>query len=66
MLAPMITLTLAERLMLANQYEILAKLTDDETKQTLYERNVQILRSGWARLYSEMFHSMEPEFVSEG
>ncbi len=51
-----IKLTDVERLILANQYEILSKLNDDETYATWAET----LRSGQEWLYSQYFDHLSP------
>jgi uncharacterized protein YfbU (UPF0304 family) len=56
-------LTYAERLSLWNQYEILKHLDPEEAKQ--YERNQEILSSGYESFYTDMNLSIDPDPVSK-
>ncbi|MEB9421054.1 YfbU family protein [Bacillus cereus] len=46
------TLSLKERLILANQYEILSRLTQDEYEKKQFENLQNIFASGYSRYYS--------------
>ncbi len=60
-LVPRIKLTDTERLILANQYEILSALRDDED----YARMAETLRDGHEWLYSQYFDSLSPNLPSD-
>ena len=56
-----IKLTDVERLILANQYEILSKLSDDKT----YAKWAETLRGGYEWLYSQYFDHLSPNLQRE-
>ncbi|CAB3847177.1 hypothetical protein LMG2828_01751 [Achromobacter piechaudii] len=56
-----IKLTDIERLILANQYEILAELKDDES----YARRAEQLRDGHEWLYAQSFEWLSPNLPSD-
>lgn len=58
-------LSLKERLTLANQYEILAKLSDDKNDADYYLKLVKILKNGYSKNYYEVIKEFEKEEISE-
>jgi len=58
-------LTKTERLMLANQYEILAELTDDDSYKEAYNRNQVILRDAYEGEYHHLVGYMADEVMSK-
>ena len=50
-------LTNAERLMLINQYKILAKLNEGTSDEDYYNKRVEILERGYEWYYSNFIHS---------
>lgn len=54
-----IELTPVERLILANQYRILAKLYPSDTDE--YEQSAEVLEHGYALEYSEIFQGIDSE-----
>lgn len=51
----LINLTNAERLILANQYEILSKLSEDKYERQSYEKMSSNLKNGYKWLYEQYF-----------
>lgn len=49
------SLTTIERKVLANQYEILSKLSENDGEKEMYSNFSKILEHGYAGLYSEIF-----------
>ena len=63
---PEVTLTTAERIIIANQFQILAQ--QDESSAEDYNRNADILRNGYVGLYGHVFGDIseeQPEQVTE-
>ena len=58
-----IDLTRLDRLKLANQYKILAKLYPDEADE--YERYIEIVERGYAFEYGDLFYPIEAEIGDE-
>ncbi|MFK4848040.1 YfbU family protein [Lactococcus petauri] len=58
-------LTLKERLFLANQYETLIKLSDEENAET-YEKALEIVEKGYTNLYDELFSAVSKNNLSIG
>lgn len=55
------TLSALDRHVLAQQHEILARLTDDEYEREYQERRIRVLQRGYTIEYSDEFLSIEPE-----
>ena len=61
-----IKLTDTERLLLANQYEILSLLTiDDEYVREDYARKAQTLRDGYERIYRQYFDGLSENLLQD-
>ena len=58
-------LTLKERLTLANQYEILAKLSDDKYDTDYYNNLSKILIKGFSRNYYELISEFDKDGLSQ-
>lgn len=60
-----LTFGLKERLILANQYEILSKISEDKSDASYFENLAEIFRSGYTRNYEEAFRGFEENELSQ-
>lgn len=58
-------LSLKERLFLANQYEVLGKVSKADHDRKHYEMLVEVLKSGFSREYDELLLGFEREGLSQ-
>ncbi len=58
-------LTIKDRLVLANQYEILIALTDSEEKKKAYSESLEIIQFGFESEYVNLFPEIDKKVLTE-